>query len=90
MQSIALKNEAAKDVRLYPPIVDIFKKKYLDLRKRWDGYVSGKQYRLFAADASFWLLSIARDVIVFIVLFDVFRRACLSPTLCSIWALSWA
>ena len=68
MQSIALKNEAAKDVRLYP-IVDIFKKKYLDLRKRWHGYVSGKQYRLFAADASFWLLSIARDVIVFIVLF---------------------
>ena len=68
MQSIALKNEAAKDVRLYP-IVDIFKKKYEDLRKRWDAYVRGKQYRLFAADACFWLLSIARDVVAFIVLF---------------------
>jgi len=68
MQSIALKNEAAKDVRLYP-IVDIFKKKYEDLRKRWDAYVRGKQYRLFAADACFWLLSIARDVVAFIILF---------------------
>ena len=68
MQSVALQNEAAKDVRLYP-IVDIFKKKYLDLRKRWDAYVRGKQYRLFAADACFWLLSIARDVVAFIILF---------------------
>ena len=68
MQSVALKNEAAKDVRLYP-IVDIFRKKYLDLRKRWDSYVRGKHYRLFAADACFWLLSIARDVVAFIILF---------------------
>lgn len=68
MQRIALQNEAAKDVRLYP-IVGIFMKKCDSLRERWRVLVNGKQYRLFAADAVFWVLCIARDVVAFIILF---------------------
>lgn len=68
LEIMALKNEAGKDVRLFP-ITTLIKKKFGDYYAEWVPFLNTLFTRRFISKLVFWLLCIIRDVVCFIILF---------------------